>query len=105
MPFQLGHKLSVGNKGGRKKAPHTISAEKAREFLIKEVVKDLEPIVRAQKDAAMGMWIEKKIDGEIVHVYQKEPELKAGEYLLNQAVGRPTETLKMEADVKLNLDA
>ena len=46
-----------GKKGGRpkgSKGTHTLVAEKAREFLINEIAKDMGPIVQAQKEATQA---------------------------------------------------
>ena len=92
--------------GGRPKARHTIEAAKAREYLINSIAKDLEPILEAQKESAKGIWLEEKDkDGKRIRVYQKHPALSTGEYLLNQLVGRPKESLEVSGglDLKLNV--
>lgn len=79
-----------GRKGGRKKGYKAIQAEKAREYVIKRVSAELAPILDAQIDAAMGMRVMDK-DGR---VYTRQPELRTGEYLINQSAGRPVERLE-----------
>jgi hypothetical protein len=76
---------------GRKKANHTIAAEKAREYLVKTIVKELAPIVSAQIDAAKGVFYLGK-EGK---VYTKLPDTKVGEYLLNQVAGKAKENIEM----------
>ena len=68
--------------------------------MIQEIAKDLEPIVTAQKEAAKGMYIQRtnKI------IYQREPDLRTGEYLLNQIAGKPKESLEVSGGIKLGLD-
>lgn len=79
---------------GRKKEKRTIQSEKAREYLINRIAAELEPIVTAQIEAAKGMWIDElDPNGERIRVYRKLPDLKTGEYLLNQEVGKPAESL------------
>lgn len=95
--------MALGGKrigAGRKKGYRAIKAEEARKFLIDKIAKDLDPIVTAQIEAAKGMYVQTD-EGKI---YQKQPDLKAGEYLLNQGVGKPTETIKVEEDVTLKID-
>ena len=93
----------AGRGQGRKKghkASHTIKTENARAYLIEQVVKDLEPIVSAQKEAAKGLYYE-NAKGKI---YQREPDLKAGEYLLNQAAGKARETVEVHGDMILKIN-
>ena len=82
------------NKGGRpvgSKLAKTIRAENARKYVTDRITEELEPIVSAQIDAAKGMRIIDK-DGRI---YTRAPELKTGEYLINQGAGRPTEQIEL----------
>lgn len=60
---------------GRKKGLASIEAEKAREFLITKIAAELEPIADRIIEAA------------------KNGDLKAAEYLLNQLVGKPKESM------------
>jgi len=81
------------NKGGRpvgSKLAKTIREENARKYVMDRIIEELEPIVSAQIDAAKGMRIMDK-DGRI---YTKQPELKAGEFLLNQNIGKAVETVE-----------
>jgi len=89
---------------GRKKEQRTIEKEKSREFLINRIAKDLEPIVTAQIEAAKGMYVQNMVGSIYVKVYRKLPVLSTGEYLLDQAAGKPVETMKVEEDVKLKID-
>ncbi|MDO8591248.1 MAG: hypothetical protein Q7R65_04735 [bacterium] len=77
---------------GRKKAQHTIASEKAREYLITEVVKNLKPIVEAQIEAAKGI----SYVGEKGRVYTQLPDTKVGEYLLNQVAGKAVANIDMD---------
>lgn len=99
--------MPIGGKregAGRKKEQRTIEKEKAREFMINKIAKDLEPIITAQIDAAKGMWYESTTSEGTIRVYQKLPILGTGEYLLNQATGKPAETMKVEEDITLKID-
>lgn len=81
---------------GRKKAQHTIATEKMREFLVNKIAEEMEPILQAQIDAAKGISFEEvDKDGNRINVYKKLPDTKAGEYLLNQGVGKPKETTEL----------
>jgi len=89
---------------GRKKEQRTIEKEKSREFLINRIAKDLEPIVTAQIEAAKGMYVQDKIGTMYVKVYRKLPVLSTGEYLLDQAAGKPVESVKVSEEVSLKID-
>ncbi len=76
---------------GRKKAQHTIATEKAREYLVKMIVKNLEPIVNAQIEAAKGIsYVAQK-----GRIYTQLPNTKVGEYLLNQVAGKAAMNVEM----------
>lgn len=94
-----GKRPGAGRKPGVK-ASHTIASENARAYAIQRITKELDPILTAQIEAAKGMYVEtdKKI------VYQKSPDLKAGEFLLNQNIGRPKETMEVQGEMRLKLD-
>lgn len=79
---------------GRKKANHTLASEKAREYLINSIVKELAPIVSAQIDAAKGVFY----IGKEGRVYTKLPDTKVGEYLLNQVAGKAKEKVELSGD-------
>jgi len=77
---------------GRKKAQHTIATEKAREYLITRIVKELEPIVAAQIEAAKGI----SYIGEKGRIYTQLPNTKVGEFLLNQVAGKAVANIEMD---------
>ena len=76
---------------GRKKANHTIQAEKAREFVIRKVTENLTPLMESQLDAAVG---HKYLDPREGKVYTKSPDINAGKYLLDQTIGKAKETIE-----------
>ena len=94
-----GKREGAGRKIGSK-ASHTLEAEKAREFVVNKVVENLEPLMEAKLDLALGHKKETP-DGK---VYTTSPDGNAIQYLLNQGIGKPTETLKVEEDVTLKID-
>ena len=89
--------MPVGVRGFQKgnrahgKAPHTIEASKMREYLVTRIAEKMEPLIDAQMDLATGIFYE-KADGRI---YQREPDPRVGEYLINQGAGRPTESIQL----------
>lgn len=82
------------NGSGRKKGFKAFEAEKGREYVINRIKAELEPILTAQIEAAKGLCVLNN-KGK---VYTKEPDLKTGEYLLNQLIGKATQTI--ESDTK-----
>ena len=87
MPFSQGDKRPEGSgiKKGQKQG-RTIAKEKARELFEK---------------AQLAKWLE-------ISDKQAEDALKdraAREYTINQVIGKPTETVKVEEEVTLKLDA
>ena len=91
-------RAGTNHKGGRprgSKASHTIKAEQARAYVIERITKELDSIITAQIEAAKGIYVEEVNEkGERVRVFKKEPNLKAGEFLLNQNIGRSKETIE-----------
>lgn len=76
---------------GRKKARHTIASEKARAYLIATITKHLAPIVATQIEAAKGI----SYVGDNGKIFTKLPNLKVGEYLLNQVAGKPAINIEL----------
>jgi len=71
-----------------------------REEVIKQINKNKKEILQAQIEGAKGMFYSE--DGKIV--YTKNPNLSAGEYLLNQLIGKPVESLEVKQVTKLIMD-
>lgn len=89
---------------GRKKATHTIAAEKAREYVINRVAAELEPIMTAQIQSAKGLYYEGEVEGEKVIIYKQKPDINAGKNLLDQTIGKAKETVAHEGEVSLKID-
>ena len=87
-----------------------------REKLTDVVDKDFEQIVEAQAELAKGLWIKEYVkdkEGNIisdelgnpkVKVYQQKPDKDAGQYLLNQVIGKPKENMVVAGKVNFILD-
>lgn len=57
----------------------------------KAIADNLQAIIKAQIGLALGIWVEETDkDGKRI-VYSTPPDRKAGEYLINRILGRPTE--------------
>lgn len=68
------------------KAGHTIQAEKAREYIIKRVTEELEPII--------NVLIQKAKSGETMAIKE----------LLDRAYGKPKETVEHTGEVQIDID-
>ena len=91
---------------GRKKGFNAIKAEQARAYVIERITKELDSIITAQIEAAKGMYIEEVDEkGERIRVFKKEPNLRTGEFLLNQNIGRSKETIETHKMPTIDWDA
>jgi|SRR3989344_6601336 len=91
---------------GRKKGFNAIKAEQARAYVIERITKELDSIITAQIEAAKGMYIEEVDEkGERIRVFKKEPNLKAGEFLLNQNIGKSKETIETHGMPMIDMKA
>jgi len=97
--FQPGHKLGKG----RPKAAHTIDREKARELLVRTVVKNLRPILKSQVESAKGLWYEKITPTGSICVYKERPNTESAKYLIDQTIGKAKESIQIESII-LQLD-
>src|SRR3990167_16351 len=93
-----------GKLGGRPVAGHTLEAAKLREFIVNKVALRGEELLAAKFDLALG---HKKLhitrEGEEL-VYVESPDANSIRYLLDQTIGKATESMKIEADINLKLD-
>ena|SRR3990167_5659531 len=94
----------TGKPTGRPKSNATLMAMKMREELVKRVKKEFKPILLAQIDSAKGLAVHKAVttsSGRVVdHYYDRVPHLDSSKYLLDQALGRPKESLELSGEVK-----
>ncbi len=78
-------------KGGRKKgvlAPHTLAKQKAEALLVAALTEHLPDVVIALTEAAKGMWVEVRKDGETVRVYREVPQVNAIRELFDRVMGK-----------------
>lgn len=93
---------------GRKRGLASITSEEARKYIVSRIYEEIEPIISGQIEMAKGVYYEKGKD----RVYQKLPDNKVAEYLLNQLVGlpklstlieeKPATTISEEKKAKIN---
>lgn len=97
-----------GKKGGRPKGSvgtHTLDASEMRKRIIETVNQNLQPLMEAKMDLALGHnFAHMDEKGNLVKVYKKSPDSNSIQYLLNQSVGKPKETMEIQSEVILKLD-
>lgn len=71
-----------------------------RERTQQRVNKKLEKLLDAQIDAATGLYY---VTADGKHVYKQKPETDTGQYLLNQLIGKPKESIEVKT-ISLKLD-
>jgi hypothetical protein len=84
--------------------------DQAKIDLVKRVSIDWPAIVEAQVDLAKGIWEERMVsDGKggqkVAKVFKRAPSSDAGQYLINQVVGKPIETIEERKTVNLVFDS
>lgn len=75
--------------------------KEARESVIERIYKKKDKLIDAQIDAATGLCYTTP-DG--THVYTQKPNTATGEFLLNQLIGKPKETMDVKTEIRLNVD-
>ena len=90
---------------GRKKGLASIKAEEARKYLVDRVTGELEEILAGQIELAKGVYSEVETEEGFRKIYRKPPDPKAAAYLINQAFGRPKETVDMTVTPVFSLRA
>lgn len=73
----------------------------ARNDILRKIFKKKDKLIEAQIAAAIGIRYT-AVDGK--HVYTKLPNTAVGEYLLNQLIGKPTESLEVKQVTKILVD-
>jgi len=62
-----------------------------RAFIVKKVAEHLTPLLEAQLDLALGVRVQDYDGGK---VYNRVPDGNAIQYLLNQSIGKPKESVE-----------
>lgn len=75
--------------------------ENARSHVLKVIHKNKKQILDAQIESAIGL---SYVSGDGSTVFKKVPDTKTGEYLLNQLIGKPVESLEIKQITKLQVD-
>lgn len=98
----------MGKSSNTKKVEQGSDTVESRDALEMRVRENWNEILEAQIQAAKGINYETKIqgpDGETnVIVYSKAPDLRVGQYLIDQVVGKPKERMDIKGNVTLVVD-
>lgn len=83
--------------------------ELARKRAVDKINENWDEIIQGQIELAKGIWVEQEVmnkEGVLVDVkvYQKEPSKDAAQYLANQVIGKPKESMNIEGKVNLIID-
>ncbi len=94
--FVKGHKKIGGKKKGSKHKT-TIQKELVLEDIKRnveqQIMGDMKTLVKVKMESAKGLYAEDKSG----IVFQKDPDGKAGEYLIDRVLGKPKERVETEA--------
>lgn len=75
--------------------------EEGRLFVINKIISKKDKLINAQLDEATGLYYE-TADGK--HIYQRKPDTTLGQYLLNQWIGKPKESIEIKTGIILKVD-
>lgn len=95
-----------GRKGGRPKGsgnPHIKAKMAAEALLIEEAKKHIPDIVNSLVEAAKGMWVEIKRDGQTVRVYRKPAEVAAIKEFLDRIMGKAKQPIDFQEPLVIEL--
>jgi len=89
-----------GRKGGRPVASKTIITQMMRERIAEKLYARINPLIDAQLNSAIGIML-KKVDSKGMPYYSEEsPNTNAAKFLVEQALGRPKESIEHSGGVK-----
>lgn len=100
-----GYRAGSGRKKGKQDAKtiaKRILAEKAREYVVNRIAEELEPILESQIALAKGIFVMKeetegkgKNAKKVQKIYQQAPDGAMAKYLLDQAIGKASDSLEV----------
>lgn len=85
----------------RDKPSYTGKIKDNREHVIRKIAKHKDAILQAQIEDAKGLFY---YNAEKDIVFTKKPNTAIGEYLLNQLIGKPKESIDHSGEVSLKID-
>jgi len=86
-----GKRLGAGKKKGSKTAK-TIKKEEAEKIFFQEVLKEFLPLIKAKLELAKGLMVEKNNGDGAMVVFQREPDSRSLEWLIERVLGKLKET-------------
>ncbi len=89
----------VGKK--RDKPSHVGQRKDLREAVLRKIGRHKDAILQAQIEDAKGLFY---YNAEKDIVFTKKPNTAIGEYLLNQLIGKPKESIDHSGEVSLKID-
>lgn len=105
MATQGGKRIGAGKPKGYK-ASHTLEAQETRKKIVEMISERTEELMSAKFALALGYT--KAItneDGKVTQVYTVSPDGNAIQYLLNQVIGKPKETIQtLNEEFRLMVD-
>ena len=72
-----------------------------RDFVVTAIAAKKRKLIEAQLDVAIGY---NYVDEKGKKIYTKQPNASTGEYLLNQLIGKPKESIEVKEEIRLNVD-
>ena len=99
-PFAAGSIFEPAKNQPATTDDEAVDVGQARHHIIKQINQKRKKLIEAQIDVATGLYYVAN-DGK--HVYTQKPNAAVGEYLLNQLIGKPKESIEVKS-VRLNID-
>jgi ribosomal protein S4E len=98
-----GKRIGAGKPKGYK-ASHTLTTQETRKNIIKMISERTEELMAAKLALALGhIKATTNESGDIKQIYTVSPDGNAIQYLLNQVIGKPTETIQVKDEARLLL--
>ena len=72
-----------------------------RDYTVNKIAQRRQQLIDSQLDIAIGYSYVNE-DGK--KIYTKPPNASTGEYLLNQLIGKPKESIDVKTEIRLNVD-
>lgn len=72
-----------------------------RDYVVATIAQKKKKLIEAQLDVAIGY---SYITESGKKIYTKPPNASTGEYLLNQLIGKPKESVDVKTEIRLNVD-
>ena len=92
-------RTGLKGRGNKPKTVRTLAADKIRDKIAQALADNIDEILKAQIDAAKGISIQTtEAPNGVTTVYGK-PDIQAAKGLIEQAIGRPKETIEHKGNL------